>query len=144
MEGHKCGTDNCRFSLGFESFYDCCYSVEEGFCTIEKPCGENQGDCDSDAECSDELVCGLNNCPTSLGYSPDFDCCYGVFVGDDNFCTPDNPCGVDEGDCDTDNECQAGLLCDTDNSCPEYLGLASDVNCCFGGCKSEEIISITH
>ena len=59
-------------------------------------------------------------------------------------CNSSNLCDVDEGDCDADSECQADLLCDIDNSCPEYLGLASDVNCCFGGCKSEEIISITH
>ena len=35
IQGHMCGTDNCRSSLGFESFYDCCYSLEEDFCTIE-------------------------------------------------------------------------------------------------------------
>ena len=81
-EGHKCGIDNCRNSLGFESFFDCCYSTEEGFCTTENPCEENQGDCDDNSECSDELVCGLNNCPASLGYSNDVDCCFNISIGD--------------------------------------------------------------
>ena len=43
---------------------------------MENPCEENQGDCDYDAECSDELVCGLNNCPESLGHDAEFDCCF--------------------------------------------------------------------
>ena len=77
MEGHKCGTDNCRSYLGFESSYDCCYSLEEDNCTIANPCGVNQGDCDSNLECLDVLACGLNNCPDSLGYDPEDDCCFG-------------------------------------------------------------------
>ena len=137
-EDHNCGTDNCRSSLGFESFYDCCYSLEEDFCTIENPCGVDQGDCDSNVECLDGLVCGLNNCPDSLGYDSEVDCCFGTIVGDDDFCTSDtNPCGVNEGDCDSNNECQTNLLCDTTNSCPASLGFASDVNCCIVGCKSQ-------
>ena len=135
-EGHKCGTNNCRSSLGFESFYDCCYSLEEDFCTIENPCGADEGDCDSNFACLDGLNCGLNNCPASLGYAPDVDCCYEVSIGDDDFCTTDtNPCGVNEGDCDSNDECQTNLICDTANSCPEYLGFAPDVNCCSLGCK---------
>ena len=135
-ENHKCGIDNCRSSLGFESFYDCCYSIEEGFCTIKNPCGVNQGDCDSHAECLGGLVCGLNNCPESLGYNPEVDCCYDAVIGDDDFCTTDtNPCGVGEGDCDSNNECQTNLICDTANGCSAYLEFADDVNCCFRGCK---------
>ena len=86
-------------------------------------------------------VCGLDNCPQSKGYSPEDDCCYGVFVGDDEFCTTDtNPCGVDEGDCDSNNECQTNLICDTANSCPAYLGFASDVNCCVEKCKKTALV----
>ena len=59
-----------------------------------------------------------------------------VAFGDEDFCTTDNPCGVNEGDCDSNNECQTNLFCDTANSCPASLGFASDVNCCFSGCKS--------
>ena len=135
--GHKCGIDNCRSSLDFEKFYDCCYSIEEDFCTIESPCGADEGDCDSNVQCLEGLVCGLNNCPQSQGYSPEVDCCYAVFVGNDEFCTTDtNPCGVDEGDCDSNNECQTNLICDTANSCPAYLGFSADVNCCVSSGES--------
>ena len=75
-ENHMCGNNNCRSSLGFEYFYDCCYSLEEDICTNENPCGEDQGDCDHNFDCLDELVCGFNNCPASLGYDLEVDCCY--------------------------------------------------------------------
>ena len=135
-ENHKCGAENCRSSLGFASFYDCCYSIEEDGCTIQIPCGDYQGDCDFDGQCLDGLVCGLNNCPESLGYDPEVDCCYSTTVGSEDFCTTDNPCDINEGHCDSNDECQTNLICDTANSCPAYLGFASDVNCCFVGCKS--------
>ena len=98
----------------------------------------DQGDCDSNFECLDGLDCGLNNCPDSLGYDSEVDCCYATFIGDEDFCTSDtNQCGVNEGDCDSNNECQTSLICDTTNSCPAYLGFASDANCCNVGCKTQ-------
>ena len=104
---------------------------------MENRCGENQGDCDSNDECLDGLVCGLNNCPPSLGHDNEVDCCYNATAGDKDFCTIDSPCGEGEGDCDSDDECQKNLFCGTDNSCPAYLGFDSDVNCCFSVCKSQ-------
>ena len=140
-ENHKCGTDNCRRSMpGLHSQFDCCYNEDEDFCTIHNLCGDKEGDCDSDDMCQEGLLCGLNNCPASLGFDSDVDCCYLSIVGMDDFCTADNPCGVDEGDCDSNNECQTSLICDTANSCPANLGFTSDVNCCFAGCKSHQII----
>eukprot|EP00729_Bicosta_minor_P011274 gene11274-8548_t len=35
--------------------------------------------------------------------------------GIDACCTPDNQCGVDEGDCDSDNDCASGLQCGYNN-----------------------------
>ena len=116
--------------------YDCCYSIEEDFCTIGYPCEVDNGDCDSHEECQDNLVCGLNNCPESLGYDPTVDCCYDAIVGDEDFCTTDNPCGADEGDCDSTNECHTKLKCDTDNECTQSLEFASGVDCCVSTCKS--------
>ena len=135
-EAHKCGTDNCRNFLGFPYQYDCCYSEEEDFCTLENPCTENQGDCDSNSDCLNELVCGFDNCPHSIDYDTKVDCCYNASIGSYDYCTTYNPCGVNEGDCDSDNECQTNHFCDITNSCPAYLGFASDVNCCVGRCKS--------
>ena len=43
----------------------CCDHFEHG------PCGEGEGDCDSDQECSGSLVCGRDNCPWGDGD----DCC---------------------------------------------------------------------
>ena len=31
-------------------------------CSHSIPCGEGEGDCDSDEECKSGLVCGHNNC----------------------------------------------------------------------------------
>merc|ERR1712223_317117 len=50
-------------------------------------------------------------------------------AGHANFCTVDNPCPTDEGDCDLHSECQTGLICGTDN-CPASKGYASWVDCC--------------
>ena len=104
---------------------------EDDFCTYENPCGTNEGDCDTHDHCQDGFSCGSNNCPDYLGFDSQFDCCYAPAVGDEHFCTTNNPCAEAEGDCDSDNECQANLFCDPGISCPAYLGFASDVNCCF-------------
>ena len=50
-------------------------------------------------------------------------------MSEDN-CTIENPCGLDEGDCDFDNECQPGLTCGT-NNCPTNLGLDATIDCCY-------------
>ena len=111
---------------------------EMGFCHCHS-CSENEGDCDSNEECQDGLACGSNNCPATLGFDSEMGCCYEASVGDDDFCTTVNPCGEDEGDCDSNNECQTNLICDIANNCPAYLGFTSDVNCCSNvfGCKFE-------
>ena len=103
---------------------------EDDFCTTENQCGIDQGDCDTHDECQDGLTCGSNNCPDSLGFHSAFDCCYVPTIGDENFCISEIPCGINEGDCDSNNECQTNLICDIENSCPAHLGFASDVNCC--------------
>ena len=54
--------------------------------------------------------------------------------GGDNCCTSATPCGQDEGDCDSDADCRAGLICGTDN-CPVKEGLEWDStdDCCYQG-----------
>merc|ERR1719430_430066 len=47
-------------------------------CTPQDPCGNNDGDCDTDDDCAGLLVCGNNNCPQDLFVSlfdVDDDCC---------------------------------------------------------------------
>ena len=50
-------------------------------CTSSNPCGENEGDCDSDADCSGNLKWGEgngldDNCPNTPTFDSTDDCCY--------------------------------------------------------------------
>ena len=45
---------------------------------LPEKCGENEGDCDSDAHCKAGLACGTNNCPAGGNFPPEADCCYKV------------------------------------------------------------------
>ena len=52
----------------------------EGCCIIEKPCRENEGDCEIDSHCFGELLCGkssgmVNNCNIT-STDPQLSCCY--------------------------------------------------------------------
>ena len=114
--------------MGDQIYLKC--TQEDDFCTSENPCGKDEGDCDTHDECQVNLFCGSNNCPNYLGFHSEFDCCYAPAVGDEHFCSPTNPCGQHEGDCDSTNECQTNLICDTAHSSPAYLGFMSDVNIC--------------
>ena len=42
-------------------------------CSNENPCGEQEGDCDYDSECADDLICGFQGCSV-WGYMG-YDCC---------------------------------------------------------------------
>ena len=48
---------------------------DENFCKTEYPCWSDEGDCDTDDECLDGLDCGSNNCPASLSFDSETDCC---------------------------------------------------------------------
>ncbi len=59
-----------------------CLGIDDDCCTEEMPCGEGDGDCDSDAECEGDLICGDNNCPagndqidSALLWNAGDDCC---------------------------------------------------------------------
>ncbi len=92
------------------------------FCTFCGPCGEGEGDCDSDAECAAGLVC-TDNVGEMFGFSPNVDVCLSngeppppppacpLANGDSRFCTECGPCQDSQGDCDGDAECAAGTTC---------------------------------
>ena len=147
----KCGINNCDSSLGFPGNYDCCYGPNcadgtggAACCTSSNQCGSGEGDCDSDSDCIGSLKCGSNNCDTSLGFPPDYDCCYdttpcivdspnsfpsnpcytvlgsGCDKGSSTWsswscCSISNQCDIGEGDCDIDSQCSGNLKCGTDN-----------------------------
>ena len=104
-------------------------------CTTDNKCDAMEGDCDKDEECKDGLKCGTDNCAQCLeGQGPadgcgkwayNTDCCYDpanmICIGGDECCSKEYPCGLGEGDCDNDNECEGELKCGTDN-CQQCLG----------------------
>ena len=92
-----------------------------------QPCSENDGDCDFDQHCQKGQRCRSNSCLPSLGFDSNTDCCIKANHGDEDFCTIDEPCGVNEGDCDGDHECRNELFC---GSCLNSLGFSSDIDCC--------------
>ena len=49
-------------------------------CTPDNQCEEDEGDCNSDDDCIEELKCGNQNCIQKSGFGT-YDCCY---VPDDN------------------------------------------------------------
>ena len=53
----------------------CCYNKIQN---LSEKCGENEGDCDSDADCKAGLACGIDNCPAWGNFHPEADCCYKV------------------------------------------------------------------
>ena len=89
---------------------------------------ENEGDCDSHSECLYGYFCGEDNCPVSFGFDTAFDCCYIPSNGDENFCKA-IACGDNQGDCDSNEECQENTFCGS-NNCPTFLGFDFEVDCC--------------
>ena len=100
-----------------------------GYCACKQTCTENQGDCDFSYQCKVGHRCGENNCPNAYGFDSNTDCCYVPILGDEDFCNVEYPCLVDEGDCDSNEECQSELFCGS-NNCPNLLGVSSRIDCC--------------
>ena len=64
-ESRTCNTASCpRNCSPYSNNWSCCSSYNR--------CNEGEGDCDSDSDCSGNLVCGSNNC---RGGSSGLDCC---------------------------------------------------------------------
>ena len=104
-------------------------------CSASVPCGETEGDCDSDWDCAGHLVCGSDNCPQSPSIS---DCCMkdleehckAVLLLHGSCCTPSSPCKLGGGDCDSDSDCEGSLTCGRDN-CREFWTWAPATwDCC--------------
>ena len=45
-------------------------------CSVDNPCGVDQGHCFYDGQCLGNLRCGERNCHKELGYDNDSNCCY--------------------------------------------------------------------
>jgi len=132
----------CQCALGSEAGDNplLCDAWTSGACEANGGnCGIDQGDCNGDDGCDqtgDPLACGTNNCPADQG-RPLADCCYdpaAVTPATDclgggpltwSCCTPANPCGENQGDCDDDPDCAGDLVCGA-NMCNADFNTAFD------------------
>ena len=91
VDGLFCGSNNCPALLGFDSEIHCCYQPilgDENFCASGNSCGEGEGDCDSNIECQNNHFCGSNNCPASLDFNSEIDCCTSTQIMSPNHPNP--------------------------------------------------------
>ena len=94
-----------------ETWTDCHLPANLGtstYCSPTCPCAHGEGDCDSDAECYTGTRCVMD-VGANYGWNPGIDVCEAYAVGSATYCTTAMPCSVDEGDCDSDAECAAGV-----------------------------------
>jgi hypothetical protein len=109
-----------------------CDAYEPGpsWCQECGPCSQGQGDCDNDAECQSGLICA-KDVGAKYGGPANMDVCerpdggaiiiYNAYEPDPHWCRDYGPCPEGQGDCDSDAECQSGLIC------------AKDVGAKYGG-----------
>ena len=51
-------------------------AADWGYCSSSRPCAHREGDCDNDAECAQDHVCGDNNCINYWNLAEtEADCC---------------------------------------------------------------------
>lgn len=144
-EGLFCGQD-IGAQFGLPATWDVC--VDElscppfdpglpngSFCSADCPCGDGEGDCDSDAQCQDDLFCAHDVGP-QFGLPANWDVCVAELECPDydparpnaEFCSVSCPCDVGEGDCDSNDECAGFLVC-ADNVGGQY-GLPAHWDMC--------------
>ncbi|MFO0722773.1 MAG: trypsin-like serine protease [Myxococcota bacterium] len=102
------------------------------------PCNVGEGDCDIDFDCGSGLICVHQTGP-AVGLPSGYDICdYQPKLGcgrfdptrpDTGFCTPLCPCGIGQGDCDSDADCRGGLVCAHDRGA--LVGLPADYDICM-------------
>ena len=141
------GNDYARFTSA-ESFYDWVDdtlhkqpnlqgSPGVSHCRTWNLCQAYEGDCDSDAECHDGLVCGWD-IGAAIGANSTWDVCksgpidgcpaYNKNSVSSGSCTAECPCSLGEGDCNSDDDCRPSLVCGMNIG--SQFGLASWVDVC--------------
>ena len=138
--GYQADADVCLASLDPEDDPEDC-PVPEGhydYCVLCGPCEDKDGDCDSDAECAEDLVC-MTDVGEFYGWFDDIDVCRPEgasecpeVLGEFGYCGACGPCGEGQGDCDTSDDCAEGLVC-VAGAGPEF-GFAEDIDVCKAAC----------
>lgn len=127
-------------------------------CSDTQCTAAGEGDCDKDDECQGDLKCGVNNCGGDM--DPLADCCYDpkdttaaacdgqgtnmwTCCGEGTTASPAKKCKANEGDCDSDDECESPLVCGR-NSCSFTIPSANkdrffpagQADCCISKSRS--------
>lgn len=103
-------------------------------CTEQCPCPEGWGDCDYDWDCAPGLFCGEDYGYLAGSSNEYLDICiascpvFDELSVSERFCNNRCTCGVLQGHCDSDAECDAGL------SCREGFGRWAGVDASWGVC----------
>ena len=58
-------------------------------------------------------------------------CKNGTYIEVEGCCTKHEPCEVNEGDCDSDEDCMGDLLCGQANCDADKFGYKSKTDCCY-------------
>ena len=108
------------FAASVDMCETACVAAEPGylgtidFCSESCPCEEGQGDCDSHSECAAGLRCG-SDLGAEFGFDGEVDVCMSpqddLMNGSRDHCSMEFPCATGHGDCDSHDQCQAGLRC---------------------------------
>jgi hypothetical protein len=113
---------------------------DANFCSVECPCLDGQGNCDYDADCAVGLRCE-SNVGASYGCAASVNICVpGPRRCAPDYCSTTDRCGPGSGNCDSNAECEAGLICipdvGTDYGCADpAVGICDvDPNVVNGGC----------
>ncbi|WP_428267823.1 hypothetical protein [Haliangium sp.] len=108
---------NVGAQFGLDEDVDVCADAINGHndnCSTSNQCGEGEGGCDDDDECSAGLTC-FNDTGADFGLDPSTDMCATCAppsrLGKHDFCSEGCECDEGEGDCDSDAECAPGLTC---------------------------------
>ena len=122
------------------------YSIlDTSTCSQESQCTLGEGDCATDSDCEESLICGRMNCANSTlrhcctkSCINDSDCTSGECNVEHNMCrlnsdtvdwskcSQDSPCADGEGDCDHHTDCVETRLCGNDNCATGPTGM----DCC--------------
>ena len=68
---------------------------------------------------------------TSVAKIGNSHCKNGTHLQVEGCCTKDNPCEVNEGDCDSNEDCKGDLRCGQANCDAEKFGIKSKTDCCY-------------
>ncbi len=107
--GSAC-VNNVGGEFGLPSDIDMCVPDGHGSFCRDEACEAQEGDCDSHSDCSGSLRC-LSDRGPDYGWRNWVDVCESRANGAADYCSSEFRCAVDEGHCDSTDECQSGLTC---------------------------------